>query len=298
VLALAGCLIVVAGCGGLAGRGHSAGLPPSYYLALGDSLSQGVQPDSAGTSVSTPDGYPDQLYAALRPRRPGLRLVKLGCSGETTGTMIHGGICRYRGGSQLAAAAGFLRAHRARVALITLDIGANDPDSCITEHSVPGLASCAAKSIPRATANLATILSRLRRASPHTPVIAMNYYLPALATWRDGLPGRLLARASELVTRGYNALLGRVYAEHGVRVADVFGAFHTADFGGSVTVPGLGSLPSNVAAICRWTWECAAAPRGPNEHANRAGYAVIARAFLAAGARRAAAGRPAGPGSS
>jgi lysophospholipase L1-like esterase len=257
-----------------------------------------VQPDAAGASVATPDGYPDQLYAALRPARPGLRLVKLGCSGETTGTMIRGGICRYRGGSQLAAAVRFLRAHRARVALVTLDIGANDPDSCMTRQSVTGLASCVARSIPRAPANLATILTRLRRASPRTPVIAMNYYLPALAAWRDGLPGRILARASELVTRGYNALLGRVYAEHGVRVADVFGAFRTADFGGSVTVPGLGSLPSNVAAICRWTWECAAGPRGPNEHANRAGYAVIARAFLRAGARRAAAAPSAGPGSS
>jgi hypothetical protein len=39
-----------------------------------------------------------------------------------------------------------------------------------------------------------------------------------------------------------------------------------------------------VAAICRWTWECATAPRGPNEHANDAGYQLIARAFLRAGA--------------
>jgi lysophospholipase L1-like esterase len=294
VLTLAGCL-ALAGCSGLTRPGPPAPRPV-YYLALGDSLSQGVQPDAAGASVATRDGYPDQLYAALRPGRPGLRLVKLGCSGETTGTMIHGGICRYRGGSQLAAAAAFLRAHR--VALITLDIGANDPDSCISQQSVTGLASCVAKSIPRATRNLSAILSRLRQASPRTPIIAMNYYLPALAAWRDGLPGRLLARASELITRGYNALLGHVYADHGVRVADVFGAFRSADFGGSVTMPGLGSLPSNVAAICQWTWECAAAPRGPNEHANRAGYAVIARAFLRAGARLAAARHAPPPGSS
>jgi hypothetical protein len=32
--------------------------------------------------------------------------------------------------------------------------------------------------------------------------------------------------------------------------------------------------------ICRLTWECARAPRGPNQHANRAGYALIARTFL------------------
>jgi len=49
-------------------------------------------------------------------------------------------------------------------------------------------------------------------------------------------------------------------------------------------VPGYGRLPRNVAAICQWTWQCAAPPRGPNQHANQAGYAVIARAFLLAGA--------------
>jgi lysophospholipase L1-like esterase len=177
----------------------------------------------------------------------------------------------------------FLRAHRAQVSLITMDIGGNDPDSCITEPSVGRLASCAGSSIPRAAANLATILSRLRQAGPHTRIIAMNYYLPALAAWRNGLGGQLLARGSELAATGYNALLTRVYKSFGVRVADVSGAFHTSDFTPRVTVPGLGALPRNVAAICQWTWECAPSPRGPNEHPNPAGYQVIARAFLAVG---------------
>ena len=104
--------------------------PATYYLALGDSLSQGVQPDAAGASVETGQGYADQLYAALLPAHPGLRLVKLGCPGETSRTMIDGGICRYPGGSQLAAAVAFLRAHRGHVFLITIDIGANDPEDC------------------------------------------------------------------------------------------------------------------------------------------------------------------------
>lgn len=47
-------------------------------------------------------------------------------------------------------------------------------------------------------------------------------------------------------------------------------------------VPGIGTVPRNVAAICLWTWECAAAPRGPNEHARPVGYGVIALAFLRA----------------
>jgi lysophospholipase L1-like esterase len=255
--------------------------PTSYYLALGDSLSQGVQPDAAGVSVPTPDGYADQLYALLRVRQPGLRLIKLGCTGETTATMISGGICRYAGGSQLSAAVHFLHSHR-RVSLITLDIGANDPDSCITQPSVSKLAGCVGQAIPRATANLATIVTRLRAAAPHSRIIAMNYYLPALAEWRDGLAGQAIARLVEPVVAGYNDLLGRVYQRFGVRVANVFGAFHTGDFSNPVAVPRLGTLPRNVADICRWTWECAAPPRGPNVHANQAGYRVIAQAFLAA----------------
>jgi len=79
----------------------------------------------------TSDGYPDQVYAALHPSRPGLKLVKLGCPGETTTSMINGGICHYQGGSQLAAAVTFLQAHRGRVLLVTLDIGANDPEAMI-----------------------------------------------------------------------------------------------------------------------------------------------------------------------
>jgi lysophospholipase L1-like esterase len=289
VLALAAVVATAAGgCSGAAGTAPAgdrhASASAFYYLALGDSLSQGVQPNASGTSVPTRYGYADQLYTALHSRLPGLRLVKLGCPGETTATMIHGGLCSYPGGSQLSAADRFLRARRARVSLVTLDIGANDPDSCITEPSVVKLAACAGSSIPRAAANLATILRQLRQAAPHARIIAMNYYLPALAAWRNGMGGQLLARGSELVTTGYNALLTRVYREFGVRVADVAGAFHTSDFSPQVTVPGLGLLPRNVAAICRWTWECTPSPRGPNEHPNQAGYQVIARAFLAAGA--------------
>jgi hypothetical protein len=58
----------------------------------------------------------------------------------------------------------------------------------------------------------------------------------------------------------------------------VFGAFETADFSRS----GTSSVPRNVALLCQWTWQCAAPPRGPNQHANQVGYQVIARTFLQA----------------
>jgi hypothetical protein len=80
-LALAGVLAVAAaGCTAAPRSAPAHHKPPvSYYLALGDSLAVGVQPDATGTSVETRSGYADQLYAALRRSHPGLRLVKLGC---------------------------------------------------------------------------------------------------------------------------------------------------------------------------------------------------------------------------
>jgi len=259
---------------------HAKPIPASYYLALGDSLSLGVQPNATGASVETQQGYPDQLYAALRPRHPGLRLVKLGCPGETTSTMIDGGICQYSGGSQLAAAVAFLRAHRGHVLLITVDIGANDLEDCGSQSNLIKVLSCFVTDMPGAVSRLATIMARLRTAAgPSVRIVGMSYYLPALAQWRDGSAGQAIAKLSERLEAGYNDLLDRVYADHGAKVANVSGVFDTGDFGDQVTLPGIGKVPRNVALLCRWTWECASPPRGPNQHANTAGYGVIARAF-------------------
>jgi lysophospholipase L1-like esterase len=269
--------------GSPAPRATEAAAPATYYLAVGDSLAQGVQPDAAGASVETGQGYPDQLYAMLDRSQPGLRLVKLGCPGETTGTMIHGGVCHYAQGSQLAAAAAFLTAHRGHMSLVTIDIGANDPEACGSVASLRSVASCAGADFPQAVRNLTTILTRLRAAAgAGVRIVGMSYYLPALAVWRSGLTGRALAWVTERLAAGYNDLLDRAYAAAGVRVANVFGAFSTSDFGNDVTVAGVGTVPRNVALICQWTWECASPPRGPNQHANQTGYGVIARAFLSA----------------
>ena len=131
--------------------------------------------------------------------------------------------------------------------------------------------------IPSAVTHLTTIMASLKAsAGPGVRMVGMNYYLPALAEWRDGLPGHLVAWAAERLTVTYNDLLDRVYAQSGARVANVFGAFEVADFTQQ------GTTPINVARLCQWTWECAAPPRGPNQHANQAGYQVIARTFLQA----------------
>jgi hypothetical protein len=64
-------------------------------------------------------------------------------------------------------------------------------------------------------------------------------------------------------------------------VADVFGAFRSLDFGGARPTSATRAWPPppNVTVICSLTWMCARPPRGPNEHANDAGYRVITRAF-------------------
>jgi hypothetical protein len=236
-----------------------------------------------GVSVDTQQGYPDQVYAALRRGHPGLRLVKLGCPGETTSTMINGGICRYPSGSQLAAAVAFLRAHRGHVLLTTIDIGANDLEDCGSQSNVIKVLACFVTDVPGAVSRLGTIMARLRTAAgPSVRMAGMSYYLPALAQWRDGSSGQAIARLVERLEAGYNDLLEHVYAKSDAKVANVFGAFDTGDFGDQVTVPGIGKVPRNVALLCRWTWACTAPPRGPNQHANTAGYGVIAGAFLQA----------------
>src|SRR5215470_4425058 len=136
----------------------------SFYLSLGDSLAQGVQPNSQGVSVESKQGYPDQLFTALRLGNPALKLVKLGCPGETTGSMIKGGFCSYPAGSQLAQAAAFLASHRAYVQLVTIDIGTNDLNPCLALTNINAIAVCLQGVFPQIQANLTTIMNTLTTA--------------------------------------------------------------------------------------------------------------------------------------
>lgn len=262
-----------------------------YYLSLGDSLSVGDQPNAQGTTVPTNQGYADQLYAVLRHSDGDLRLAKLGCPGETSGTLVNGGICGYAGdqrysltadsGTQLAAALAFLQAHRGRVPLITLDIGANDLNPCLALSSISAISACLPPVFATLEQNLGTTLAALRAADPQATIVGMTYYDPELADWLTGPPGEAFAQGSISLATAFNQVLSAVYQQAGVPVADVFTAFDTTDMTDTLTVPGIGTLPKDVALICEWTWECAPPPVGPNEHANAAGYGVIAAAFLA-----------------
>jgi lysophospholipase L1-like esterase len=264
-------------------RASSGTTTTSYYLSLGDSLAQGVQPNSQGTSVETNQGYPNQLFAALHTANPTLKLVKLGCPGETTATMLNGGICTYTKGSQLAQAAAFLASHRGKVQLVTIDIGANDLNPCLGLPTINQIVACLEQVFPQIQANLSSIMNTLTTASGSgvPPIIGMTYYDPELANWLKGDPAsKALAKDSIALAQGFGNLLNGVYTLYGAKVADVFTAFHTTQFAARVTLPKFGKLPKAVAYICTYTWMCAAPPVGPNIHANILGYGIIANTFL------------------
>jgi lysophospholipase L1-like esterase len=262
---------------------------PVYYVALGDSLSQGVQPATPplptgvalGQSIETDAGYANDLYAHYQRAFGGaLTLVKLGCPGETSTSMLTGAgsPCSYPQGSQLASALAFIAAHRSEVKLITIDIGANDIDGCATAATINQ--PCVTTGFATVAHNLPLILGALRKAAGQRTVIAgMNLYDPFLAEYLTGSAGQAVATESVSLSKSFNQLLGQSYRAFGVATADVQDAFSTADFSTTVTLPGVGSVPLNVARICEWTWMCAPSPVGPNIHANATGYRHIAAAF-------------------
>jgi lysophospholipase L1-like esterase len=246
----------------------AAGRP--YILALGDSLSIGIQPDGSGNYVATNQGYADDLYAFYHAQFPALRLAKLGCSGETTGSMRTGigSPCSYDAGNQLAEAVAFLGTHD--VALITLDIGADNLLQCFDRTTLTIDSTCIAAAGASAPGDLVTILATLHAASPDTLIVGMNYYNPFLAAWIFGPAGQALAAKSVPLINGFNAALDAVYHGLYVPVADVAGTFRTNQF------------PANVVLALTWTWMAAPPPRGPDVHPNALGYLAIASAFAKA----------------
>jgi lysophospholipase L1-like esterase len=245
-----------------------------YYLSLGDALAASFQPNGDLTH-----GYAEQLHAALAAEDPKLELVKLGCGGESTASMRFGsqypsvvqscGTPRYYKnvlypkGTQLAEAVNFLQAHKDNVALVTIDIGANDLSRLDAQGNVVTClfepAGCAAQ-VATMAQNLAAILAELKAAAgPVVPIVGMTYY--------DVFAPLCVSDASLLFVCGrvdaVNGLLATTYAASGVPVADVAGAFEN-------------DVLANAAAnVCAWTWFCSLG----DVHANAAGYGVIAQAF-------------------
>ena len=223
-----------------------------------------------------------------------MKLVKLGCGGETTTSFLTGQGnsgdalllgCNPAGGSQMVAAERFLREHRRRgeVALLTLDIGANDIDGCEAEEAID--ATCVIRGAEHISANLPVIMRRLRRAAaPGTPMAAMTLYDPFLQLYLTP-GGHAEAIASDEYARNVNEGLARLYRAGGFRVAHVDVAFHTYDLSRKTSLAGQPHpVPVAVAEVCRLTWMCAPRSRG-TQHPRQQGGLRSHRASVRDGVR-------------
>ena len=259
----------------------AASAEPSYYLSLGDSLAQGVQPDSLGRDRPTTHGYADDIAARLRGTTPGLQLVKLGCAGgETSTTMRKGGRCRYAAGSQLGEAVSFLQAHRGRVSLVTVNIGDNDVERCVGAAGVNS--PCVSAGMTAVDANLPVIAQQLRdSAGPGVPIVGVADYDQFLALWLRGAQGRAIAKQSVGIVRAINIAVGRSFLGAGLALADLWRRFASGDLKHLVPLTGRGRVPRGVQRICSWTWACSSPSFGLDDHANATGYSIIADGVLA-----------------
>ncbi|MFF5985166.1 GDSL-type esterase/lipase family protein [Streptomyces olindensis] len=270
----------------------TAGNGATYYISLGDSLASGYQPD---VDKDTRLAYTDRLYAQLKQRDPGLKHIRLGCTGETTESLIKGGTCRYPGAtSQLDAALKAMARHHGKVAYVTLSVGANDIQACVTPAGTLD-GTCLSNASRTMGRNLARITGALHQAgTTNTQFSGSTYYNPFLATWLLGDAGQKAAKESAPLIKEGDKAIAQVYGATGFKVADVAGAFSSDDFGTLVDMPGVGKVPANVAKICQLTWACT--PK-KDPHPNADGHKVIASAFAATLSMKSAApGRNANPG--
>jgi lysophospholipase L1-like esterase len=277
---LGGAVLGSAPAGATAGTGHTstpATEPPdaTYQLSLGDSL-------AAGVGASTPaNQYVNLVGAHEAGNITGLQVENLACGGATTNSMIdasdpRNSVCQtYTGGTQLSGAEAFLRAHPGQVPYITIDIGANNVDSCLTGGSIS--LSCLTTGLDEITAQLPTIVQGLQAAAPGVPIFGMDYYNPFLAEWvLGGANGPALATESASLSAILNSSIVNTYgANHAIPV-DVQGPFATQDFALTGTWDGA-TVPQNVARTCEWTHMCDNS--GFTIHTNDIGHAKLAAAF-------------------
>jgi len=253
---------------------------PDFYVALGGSGSVGVQPTEAHPSGQpTDNGYADDLATTERARWPDLRLVKFGCPGETTSTMLYGGDhCHYRTGSQLSDALDFIRRHASTV-LVTLDVGFNNVRPCLVQHQVD--ATCTANALDLVHEQLTRILAMLRAAGdPDMYIVGVGHYDPFLGRYFDGSAGRTFALESSAAVSQLNEVLQTTYVAAGVPMANVAAVFDSSDTS-ATTQAGAGDVPVDVTRVCALTWLCDPAPLGPNQHPNDSGYQAISDAISA-----------------
>jgi lysophospholipase L1-like esterase len=234
--------------------------PKQHYLALGDSLAFGIQPNGDFTH-----GYVNDLFQTLQSE--GTKdVTDLGCPFETSTTFITGGCLGSPSTpAQLTTAVTFLKMHPGKVSPVTLDIGANDILRDITVTP-----SGCTENIDQFNTDLATLDSNLTgtilpqllaaltvNGRVKGSIVMMNYYDPFQNVCPVSVPFmQTLNQHLAADVTGFGSIV------------DVFGAF------GGATIPN----PN----ICTLTWMCTSPPLGPDIHPTNQGYDVIADTFEAA----------------
>jgi lysophospholipase L1-like esterase len=217
--------------------------PVKEYLALGDSISFGYNPDVPLGDLPDYRGFPEFVSAALT-----LNLVNAACPGETSTTFFNVlapdlGCHEWRAASlplfvtyssltesQADYAVAFLRANP-KTRLITITIGGNDlallQGTCQAEFTSPtAIADCEIKGLAPVYAgfakNLIEIYEAIRfKAGYQGPIVAANY---ASFDYSNALDTDALA--------GLNAITLGLTEAFGGKVADVFSAFQAASVAG------------------------------------------------------------------
>ncbi|HLX57508.1 MAG TPA: SGNH/GDSL hydrolase family protein [Ktedonobacteraceae bacterium] len=231
--------------------------PKQHYLALGDSLAFGYQPNGDFNH-----GYATDLFQALHSQ--GVQdFTNYACPSETSTSFISVGCPFAPAGTpaQLTLALAYLQAHAGTVSPVTLDIGASevlpniDPTTCAINTTGFDTA------LDTLNANLrGTILPDLKAAltvsgQPTGDLALMNYYDPYQNICPKTVP--FVLRLNAVLTSDARAF--------GFSIVDVFGAF--------------GGAPTPNPNICTYTWICSSYF---DVHPNDQGYSVIASTFAAA----------------
>ena len=219
------------------------------YVALGDSLAAGYQPGSGDIRETS---YPALLAARLKAEGIELELTNLGCSGETSTTLVKGGKCTFDGASQLADAEKALKAAGARAELVTVDIGGNDVLHCARGLTIDQ--ACAEKGLATLKNTLPGALTRLRAAAgAETPILVLGYYNPFVAASIRSSSNPDLEAARAIFDRLNDQIVAATKAT-GATYVSVEKAFSVGDTTPE-SVEGR-SVPAEVAAVCRLTYAC------------------------------------------
>jgi acyl-CoA thioesterase-1 len=218
----------------VAGSLEAAAAP--IYIALGDSLAVG---DGASDPSST--AYVPQFHQYLRQALgiPDLALMNLGHGGDTSADLIEHG--------HLAQAVSEIRARDFDesqdndVQVVTLDIGGNDVlDLFLTlvlSGTCPDLQTSLAKpecvgglqdALDSFRENFDQALDELVQADPDLTILTADLYNPFSGSglaFEDVAEWALEGREGSPVEEGLNDIIRSVAGEHGVPVADWYGAF-------------------------------------------------------------------------